>query len=130
MELNNYFTDIYYYLHPTHEQTISHQSIRILQMIQKEQEVTVRFVSDALNISHNTASEHVKKLVKNGWIIKKRCNVDQRKVILELSSNGLLIVKQNTELDELKLQAALNKLSETEKKQVMDAFRLLSGAAK
>lgn len=130
MELNNYFTDIYYYLHPTHEQTISHQSIRILQMIQKEQEVTVRFVSDALNISHNTASEHVKKLVNNGWVIKKRSNEDQRKVILQLSSIGLQIVKQNTELDEIKLQAAMNKLSESEKKQILHAFRLLSGAAK
>ncbi|QCR32300.1 MarR family winged helix-turn-helix transcriptional regulator [Lysinibacillus sp. SGAir0095] len=130
MELNTYFTDIYYYLHPTHVQTISHQSIRILQMIQKEQEVTVRFVSEALSISHNTASEHVKKLVNNGWVIKKRSNEDQRKVFLQLTVAGFHVVKQNTELNEIKLQAALNKLSETEQKQVMDAFRLLSEVAK
>ena len=95
MELNTYFTDIYYYLHPTHVQTISHQSIRILQMIQKEQEVTVRFVSEALSISHNTASEHVKKLVNNGWVIKKRSDEDQRKVFLQLTVAGFQVVKQN-----------------------------------
>ncbi|MFC7684962.1 MarR family winged helix-turn-helix transcriptional regulator [Ureibacillus sp. GCM10028918] len=130
MELNAYFTDIYYYLHPTHEQTISHQSIRILQMIQKEQEVTVRFVSEALNISHNTASEHVKKLVNNGWVIKKRSSKDQRIVFLLLTLEGLQVVKQNTELDKLKLQAAMNKLSEAEKNEVIHAFGLLSRAAK
>lgn len=113
MELNSYFTDIYYYLHRTHEQTISHQSVRILQMIQKEDGVTVSFVSEALRISHNTASEHIKKLVKNGWIIKNRSEQDQRKVYLELTSAGIAVLKENTELDELKLQKALNKLKKT-----------------
>ena len=130
MELNKYFTDIYYYLHPKHELTISHQSIRILQIIQKEETVTVRFLAEALKISHNTASEHVKKLADNGWIIKQRSEEDQRKVLLKLTAEGLEAVRQNTELDELKLQAALNKLSDKEKTIVLQAFRLLSEVAK
>lgn len=130
MELNNYFTDIYYYLHPTHELAISHQSIRILQIVQKEETVTVSFLSEALKVSHNTASEHVKKLASNGWIIKQRTKEDQRKVFLKLTAEGLEIVRQNTELDVLKLQAALNKLSEKEKTIVLQAFRILSEAAK
>lgn len=130
MELNTYFTDIYYYLHPTHDQTISHQSVRILQIIQKEDAVTVRFIAEALNISQNTASEHVKKLEKYSWIQKQRSEEDQRKVFLKLTYEGLQVVKQNTELDELKLQSALNKLSEKEKKQVLQGFRLLSEVAK
>lgn len=130
MELNTYFTDIYYYLHPTHEQTISHQSIRILQMVQKEDAVTVSFVAEALNISQNTASEHVKKLEKNGWLIKQRSGEDQRKVYLKLTTEGLQVVKRNTELDELKLQDALKKLTPEEKNQIIEAFRLLSEAAK
>lgn len=60
-DMNNYFTTIYYYLHTTHEDVISHQSVRILQMIQKEDEVTVRDIAGLLNISQNTASEHIKK---------------------------------------------------------------------
>ena len=130
MELNTYFTDIYYYLHPRQEETISHQSVRILQIVQKEETVTVSFVSEALKISHNTASEHIKKLVNNGWITKVRSNEDQRKVFLELTKEGLQVVKQHTELDEVKLQTALNKLSESEKFQVIQAFQLLSEAAK
>lgn len=130
MELNNYFTDIYYYLHPTHELAISHQSIRILQIVQKEETVTVSLLSEALKVSHNTASEHVKRLANNGWIIKQRTEEDQRKVFLKLTAEGLEVVRQNTELDELKLQRALNKLSDKEKIIVLQAFRLLSEAAK
>ena len=130
MELNKYFTDIYYYLHPTHELAISHQSIRILQIIQKEETVTVRFLAEALKVSHNTASEHVKKLANNGWITKQRSEEDQRKVFLKLTAEGLEVVRQNTELDELELQAALNKLSDKEKTIVLQAFRLLSEVAK
>ena len=130
MELNKYFTDIYYYLHPKHEQTISHQSIRILQIVQKEETVTVSFLSHALKVSHNTASEHVKKLVNNGWIIKQRTEEDQRKVFLKLTAEGLEVVKQNTELDELKLQATLDKLSDEQKIIILQAFRLLSEVAK
>lgn len=130
MDLNTYFTDIYYYLHPAHEQAISHQSVRILQMVQKEEAVTVRFVSEALGISHNTASEHIKKLEKNDWITKERNERDQRIVFLKLTSEGLKVVKQNTELDEFKLQTALNKLTKEEKTQVTEAFRLLSEVAK
>ncbi|MFP3919278.1 MarR family transcriptional regulator [Lysinibacillus telephonicus] len=130
MELNTYFTDIYYHLHPKHEQMISHQSVRILQIVQKEHSVTVRFLSEALGISHNTASEHVKKLVNHGWIIKQRSEEDQRKVYLQLTEEGLQIVKQNTELDEQKLQATLNKLSEEDQQLILQAFRLLSEAAK
>ena len=130
MELNTYFTDIYYSLHPTHEQTISHQSVRILQMVQKEDVVTVRAVAEGLGISHNTASEHIKKLENNGWIKKQRSEKDQRIVFLMLTAEGLQVVKQNTELDGTKLQAALDKLSREEKHQVMEGFRLLSEAAK
>lgn len=130
MELNNYFSDIYYHLHPKHEQMISHQSVRILQIIQKEEFVTVRDIANALNISHNTASEHVKKLELNGWIIKQRLEKDQRKVYLNLTTEGLHIVKQNTELDEQKLQEALAKLTEEDQALILRAFRLLSEAAK
>lgn len=129
-DLNNYFTSIYYHLHPTHEDSISHQSVRILQMIQKEDEVTVRDIAELLNISHNTASEHIKKLERNGWVKKKRDIDDQRKVHIHLTTDGLFVLKKNTELDDQKLQHALNHLSEEDQQLILQAFRLLSEVAK
>lgn len=128
--LNRYFTDIYFNLHPTQEEVISHQSIRILQMVQKKQYVMIRDIAEYLSISHNTASEHVKKLVGNGWMSKERSDEDQRKVYLHLTEKGSAILKKNTELDESKLNVALSTLSTSERDMVVEAFRLLSEVSK
>lgn len=129
-ELNRYFTDIYFHLHAAHEEMISHQSIRILQLVQKKQSVMIRDIAEYLSISHNTASEHVKKLVSNGWLYKERAEQDQRKVYIHLTDRGSSILKKHTELDEVKLQAALSRLSVSERKKVVEAFRLLSEVSK
>lgn len=130
-KLNEYFTSIYYYLHPEHgQQPITHQSVRILQLIQKEKDITVRKVADTFHISHNTASEHIKKLEQNGWVVKKRSAKDQRIVHISLSEQGLKVVKENTELDSSKLEKAFACLSVEERNHVEEAFHLLSEAAK
>ncbi|MCM3237425.1 MarR family transcriptional regulator [Heyndrickxia oleronia] len=129
-DLNNYFTDIYFNLHPVQEENISHQSIRILQMVQKKKNMMILDIANELMISHNTASEHVKKLVKNGWLYKERSENDQRKVFLHLTDSGSSIVKKNTELDDNKLQIALSKLSATERAKVVEGFKLLSEVSK
>ncbi|MFJ7666458.1 MarR family winged helix-turn-helix transcriptional regulator [Lysinibacillus sp. NPDC097195] len=129
-EINHYFTNIFYHLHTTHEDVISHQSVRILQMIKKEDEVTVRDIAALLNISQNTASEHIKKLERHGWIQKVRAVEDQRKVQLFLTTEGQLVLKKNTELDDEKLNQALVRLSEKEQQEVLHAFRLLSEVSK
>ena len=59
-QINRYFSYIYFNLHPTQEEVISHQSVRILQMVQKKPFVMIRDIAEHLSISHNTASEHVK----------------------------------------------------------------------
>ncbi|HWI49754.1 MAG TPA: MarR family transcriptional regulator [Rummeliibacillus sp.] len=129
-EINQYFTDIYFNLHPTQEEIISHQSVRILQIVQKKQFVMIRDIAEQLSISHNTASEHVKKLEGKGWLKKERSNEDQRKVYLQLTDSGLVILKKNTELDNTKLKKALNRLSKEEQEKVIEAFRLLSEVSK
>lgn len=128
--INKYFSDIYFNLHPTQEEVISHQSVRILQTVQKKQYVVIRDIAELLSISHNTASEHVKKLVGNGWLYKERSEEDQRKVYLHLTDIGSEILKKNTELDENKLQAALSRLSANEREKIVEAFLLLSEVSK
>lgn len=42
VQVNQLWTDIYYQLRYTHQEKITHQSIRIMQVIQKENEVGIR----------------------------------------------------------------------------------------
>ena len=128
--LNNYFTTIYYYLHPEQQNpSISHQSVRILQYIQKEKHVTIGDIAISFNISHNTASEHVKKLERNGWVVKERSSHDQRIVYIKLTEEGLHVVQINTELDVEKLSKVWGSLTETQQEEIERAFKLLSEVA-
>lgn len=129
-KINDYFTTIYYYLHPENQGKISHQSVRILQYIQKEKDVTVQDVAKTFQISHNTASEHIKKLERNGWVTKHRLINDQRIVQVLLTEEGINIVKLNTELDSEKLLNVLTTLNLEQQEEIERAFMLLSEAAK
>ena len=69
-ELNSYWTSIYYHLHYTHQEKITHQTIRLLQHIDKSSSVGIKEIADYLHVSHNTASEHVKRRIEKGYVYK------------------------------------------------------------
>jgi len=63
-------------------------------------------------------------------VMKERSSDDQRKVMLHLTAEGLQVLKKNSELDDDKLQHALNQLTEQEQQAILQAFRRLSEVAK
>lgn len=129
-QLNEHFSTIYYYLHPEQQNpSISHQSVRILQCVHKEKHVTIGDIAIFFNISHNTASEHIKKLERNGWVVKERSSDDQRVVYIRLTDEGLHVVKINTELDVEKLSKVWSTLTENQQQEIDRAFKLLSEVA-
>ena len=130
LEVNQYWTDIYFHLHYPHGKKITHQVVRILQFIEKIELVGVNDVASYLRISHNTASEHVKRLLGKNYIIKKRDPLDERKVLLALTDLGKDVLYQNTSLDEERLNKILKEMNENEKELVIQAFKLLSERAK
>lgn len=129
-ELNSYWTSIYYHLHYTHQEKITHQTIRLLQHIDKSSAVGIREIADYLTISHNTASEHVKRSIEKGYVYKNRDIQDERKVILHLTEAGKDILKRNSNLDEEKVSAILREMTASEKQLIQQAFQLLSERAK
>jgi MarR family transcriptional regulator, organic hydroperoxide resistance regulator len=128
--LNQYWTDIYYRLHYPHKEKVTHQVVRILQLVEKQESVGINEIASYLKVSHNTASEHVKRIIEKNYLIKKRDTVDERKVILCLTDCGKEVLHQNTSLDEQKLNDILNELSTDEQRLIEHAFRILSEGAK
>ncbi|MBU8688804.1 MarR family winged helix-turn-helix transcriptional regulator [Priestia megaterium] len=128
-ELNSYWTSIYYHLHYTHQEKITHQIIRLLQHIDKSSSVGIKEIADYLHVSHNTASEHVKRSIEKGYVYKNRDIQDERKVILHLTEAGKDILKRNSSLDEEKVSAILLEMTASEKQLIQQAFRLLSERA-
>ena len=129
-KINDEWTDIYYYLHQKYQDKVSHQAIRILQQIDKEEYVTIGKISEKLMVSHNTASEHVKRLTQKGYVVKKKCSTDERIVVLELTNKGKSALYLNTTLDEEKLRIVLSHLTSDEQKIIENAFLILGREVK
>ncbi|SDC08099.1 MarR family winged helix-turn-helix transcriptional regulator [Shouchella lonarensis] len=131
MTLNDYWTDIYYYLHYHHgEEKLTHQMIRLMQHISKTPAANVRDVASFLEISHNTASEHIKRLVKKDYVAKIRATHDERTVLLSLTARGEKALLRHTHLDETKLAIVLAHLSTEERDMAAHALKRLSEEAK
>ncbi|MEK5067630.1 MarR family winged helix-turn-helix transcriptional regulator [Sporosarcina sp. FSL K6-1508] len=128
--LNQYWTDIYYHLHYPHKEKISHQVVRILQLVDKQEEIGINEIASYIQVSHNTASEHVKRMIEKSYVTKGRDPSDERKVILYLTDLGEEVLHRNTRLDEDKLEEVLNKLDDVEKDLVEQALKTLSEQAK
>ncbi|KRE07399.1 MarR family transcriptional regulator [Bacillus sp. Root239] len=124
-KINDSLTDIYFYLHYKHEETLTHQNIRCMQMIKKKKEVTVKDLSEVLDVTHHTASEHIKRLITKGILEKERSAYDKRIVYVKLTPYGEEVLKRNTELDEEKLKIILERLSLEEQQKIIDAFSIL-----
>ncbi|WP_027410714.1 MarR family winged helix-turn-helix transcriptional regulator [Anoxybacteroides tepidamans] len=128
--LNEQWTDIYYLLHYVHEDQLTHQAIRLLQHIEKNENATIGDLAKQLNVSHNTASEHTKRLIQKGFAKKQRSNVDERKVFVTLTDKGRDVLHRHTRLDENKLKKVLENFSASDLELLQKAFSLLSEGAK
>jgi DNA-binding MarR family transcriptional regulator len=131
VQLNQLWTDIYYQLRYNHQEKITHQSIRILQVIQKEEDVGIKEIAEAIQVSHNTASEHIKRLLEKNYVFKTRSSEDERKVILRLTDLGSNVLYRHSSLDEEKLKQVLfEQMRDEERKLILEAFTLLKERAK
>ncbi len=131
VQINQLWTDIYYQLRYNHQEKITHQSIRILQVIQKEDEVGIKEIAEAIQVSHNTASEHIKRLLEKSYVFKIRSSEDERKVILRLTDLGSDVLHRHSSLDDEKLKQVLfEQMSDKERKLILEAFTLLKERAK
>lgn len=128
--LNEYWTDIYFHLHYSHNEKITHQVVRILQLVEKKDNIGIKEIASFLNVSHNTASEHVKRIIDKKYLMKKRDKIDERKVILELTPLGREVLYRNSSLDRAKLNEILKGMSTEEKELLESALRLLKERAK
>lgn len=121
---------IYYHLRYEYEDNLSHQAIRMLQIISREKEMTIGNIASQLNLSHNTASEHVKRLIQKGFITKERSKQDERVVNVTVTTEGRHALAKHTLLDEEKLAILQSHLSTEEQHIIETAFSLLAKEAR
>lgn len=129
-QLNQYWTNIYYNLRYTYEEKVSHQAIRIMQSIEKNEDMNLAALARELQTASHTASEHVKRLVEKEYIQKQRSTQDERKIVLQLTTEGRNVLQRHTQLDAQKLQTVFDTMTLQEQDTVLHAFQLLKDKAK
>ncbi|HDR7638977.1 MULTISPECIES: MarR family winged helix-turn-helix transcriptional regulator [Bacillus cereus group] len=129
-DINQHWESIYYHLRYEYEDNLSHQAIRILQIVSREKDITIGKVATELNLSHNTASEHIKRLIQKGFIVKERNKKDERVVNLTLTIEGIEVLEKHTLLDKEKIKILESQLSKEEQQLIEKAFSLLAKEAK
>ncbi|MCI3145750.1 MarR family transcriptional regulator [Bacillus cereus] len=128
--INQHWESIYYHLRYEYEDNLSHQAIRILQIVSREKDITIGKVATELSLSHNTASEHIKRLIQKGFIVKERNKKDERVVNLTLTIEGIGVLEKHTLLDKEKIKILESQLSKEEQQLIEKAFSLLAKEAK
>ncbi|HDR7435092.1 MULTISPECIES: MarR family transcriptional regulator [Bacillus] len=129
-DINEHWESIYYHLRYEYEDNLSHQAIRILQLISREKDITIGKLATELSLSHNTTSEHVKRLIQKGFIMKERNKQDERVVNLTLTKEGIEGLEKHTLLDKEKIKILESQLSKEEQQLIEKAFSLLAKEAK
>ncbi|WP_002149034.1 MarR family winged helix-turn-helix transcriptional regulator [Bacillus cereus] len=129
-DINQHWESIYYHLRYEYEDNLSHQAIRILQIVSREKDITIGKVASELGLSNNTASEHIKRLIQKGFIMKERNKQDERVVNLTLTAEGIEALEKHTLLDKEKIKILESQLSKEEQQLIEKAFSLLAKEAK
>lgn len=129
-DMNQHWESIYYHLRYEYEDNLSHQAIRILQIVSREKDITIGKVATELSLSHNTVSEHIKRLIQKGFIVKERNKKDERVVNLTLTIEGIEGLEKHTLLDKEKIKILESQLSKEEQQLIEKAFSLLAKEAK
>jgi predicted transcriptional regulator len=68
----------------------NHRRIQILELIEKEPELSVLDIADKLNLNFKTASEHIRRLAIAGLLLKRSEGLNVRH---KVSGRGLTILK-------------------------------------
>ncbi|MFN0045532.1 MAG: MarR family winged helix-turn-helix transcriptional regulator [Sphingorhabdus sp.] len=106
-DISRNFAAIYHRCHPRYTIALSHQSVRVLQLLHEERAVQVQRVAEFLGCAANTASELISRMVSKGLIEKQRSEADERVVRLCLTDAGTAAFDEHVGLDVLRLARAL-----------------------
>lgn len=106
-DISRNFAAIYHRCHPRYTIALSHQSVRVLQLLHEERAVQVQRVAEFLGCAANTASELISRMVSKGLIEKQRSEADERVVHLCLTEAGIAAFDEHVGLDVPRLARAL-----------------------
>ncbi|NLO10516.1 MAG: MarR family transcriptional regulator [Clostridiales bacterium] len=94
------------------------QDITIISMISNDEKLTAKEISERLKLPKTTIVTAVQRLVKRGYVIQIRSEVDKREKELKLSKKGKRINQEHLEYEDNLLEFLVSKWTEEQQEQL------------
>jgi DNA-binding MarR family transcriptional regulator len=82
-----------------------------------------------LGVTLSTMSLQVERLVRRGYVIRRRDRADRRALSLRLTESGVRVKRAQTVLDPPRVASLLGRLTREERERALEGLALLAGAA-
>ncbi len=134
-KLMDFYPRIYFACHTRHvtdpetNETLTNNQASILDHLDLEEPVTLYELATHMGVTPSTMSITINRLVKLGYVEKRKGQADGRKVSLLLTAAGVRIKRAKSVLDPERVEAMLSRLSEDERKIALDGLGLLAFAS-
>ncbi|MFW9962470.1 MAG: MarR family winged helix-turn-helix transcriptional regulator [Candidatus Sifarchaeia archaeon] len=80
------------------EKDVTLQEIRIIEFVSEAGEISMGNLSEKFPLPASTATRYVDRLVRRGYLDRKRPKNDRRRVLLKISDKGLKLLARRNEV--------------------------------
>jgi DNA-binding MarR family transcriptional regulator len=116
-------------LHRPDDPDLSQHERQLLHHVPMHAAISLTELARHLALPKSSASVVVKSLARRGFLARARDAQDERRLRIELTDEGRARVQADTVLEPTRLQAALDRLPERQREQLLAALRALADAA-
>ncbi|MFW9974565.1 MAG: MarR family winged helix-turn-helix transcriptional regulator [Candidatus Thorarchaeota archaeon] len=80
------------------EEDVTLQEIRIIEFVSEAREISMGTLSEKFPLPASTATRYVDRLVRRGYLDRKRPKNDRRRVLLKISDKGFKLLARRNEV--------------------------------
>lgn len=114
---------------PKDGRELSTHHVSILDHLDEVEPSTLNALADHLGVTAGTMCVHVDRLVRRGYVLRKRDPQDGRRAQLRLSASGRRVREAHSVLDPVLVRRMLDRLTDVDREQALRGLALLAHAA-
>jgi DNA-binding MarR family transcriptional regulator len=115
---------------PQSKRIISERQASILDHLDETEPTTLGGLARHMGVTASTMSLAIERLVRGGYVSRRKDRADARRVGLTLTAAGARIREANQVLDPERVRALLTRLQPAERDQAIHGLELLAAAAR
>lgn len=95
----------------------------VLREISGTEDLSISRLAERVSLSHATVTNVLERLEKRGYVIRKRSDTDRRRVIVEITPAGAVLMESKPSLLQEKFINEFERLEDWEKTQILSSLQ-------